>query len=251
MIPVKSIVVSQNGKVRQHNEDAVFVDDQSGLWLVADGMGGHACGEVASALAAESVSKSVAKGEGLGDAIKQAHLAIVEQAKSNTEQQGMGTTIVVAQSLKTGFKIAWVGDSRAYLFNGKPGTGKLRQISTDHTFVQDMVCREVLTAEEAINHPQGNLINRSLGMTEGRFKVDTIKVKPETLGYLLLCSDGVSDYISYQQLQTSFEQAKTLEDIADAISEAVLDTDAADNFSFVIIAFELNKLTKWRNRLFK
>ena len=246
MLPVKSLAVSQTGKIREHNEDAVFVDDQSGLWLVADGMGGHACGEVASALAAETVSSSMADGVGLSEAIELAHHSILEQSKLHTEQQGMGTTIVAAKSLKAGFDIAWVGDSRAYLFNGK-----LRQLSTDHTFVQDMVYREVLTADEAINHPQGNLINRSLGMTEGRFKVDSVKVKPEIMGYLLLCSDGVSDYISDQQLQFSFEQAQTLVEIAGAISDAVLKTEAADNFSFVIIAFQLNKLTKWRNKLFK
>ncbi len=247
---VKSLAVSQTGKVREHNEDAVFVDDKSGLWLVADGMGGHACGEVASALAAETVSRSMADGVGLSEAIELAHRSILEQSKLHPEQQGMGTTIVAAQLLRAGFKIVWVGDSRAYLFNGKPKTRKLGQISADHTFVQDMVYREVLTAEEAINHPQGNLINRSLGMTEGRFKVDSIKVKPETPGYLLLCSDGVSDYISDQQLQSSFEQAQSLEVISDAISDAVLKTEAADNFSFVLIEFHVDGLAKFRNKIF-
>lgn len=251
MLPVKSLAVSQTGKRREHNEDAVFVDEQSGLWLVADGMGGHACGEVASVLATEIVSTSTAKGTELGEAINHAHLSILEQAQTQPEQQGMGTTIVAAQSLKTGFKIAWVGDSRAYMFNGTPKTGKLRQITTDHTFVQDMVYREVLTTEEAVNHPRGNLINRSLGMVKGRFKVDSVKVYPETTGHLLLCSDGVSDYLSQQQIQTPFEQAKTLQEIADAISIAVLNTEAADNFSFILVAFEINGLTKWRNKLFK
>ena len=251
MVTISSIAVSQVGKIREHNEDAVLVGDNNGLWVLADGMGGHASGEVASQLAIDVVAEKVAQQPDLKQAIADAHQQILAQAESNPEQQGMGTTIVAACKNRHGFNIAWVGDSRAYLYEKCTRAPGLKQITTDHTFVQDMVYREVLTAEEAENHPQGNLINRSLGMTEGRFKVDEIQLRPKSTGYLLLCSDGVSDYISHEQLQVAFSQAEKLEEIAEAINGAVLETEAADNFSFIIVLFEPGKLSQWRNRLLK
>jgi protein phosphatase len=244
---IKSVAVSQIGKVREHNEDAILADEAKGLWIVADGMGGHACGEVASQLAIDVVADKASDGEKLVDAISSAHEAILEQAGNNPEQQGMGTTIVAAALSGTGFNIAWVGDSRAYLFNPEQDEVSFRQLSVDHSFVQDMVERQVLTAEEAIDHPQSNLINRSLGMA-GRFLgVDDITLYPKNSGILFLCSDGVTDYISSEQLESQFNNNESIEDISEGITEAVLNSEAADNFSYILISFEINKLTKIRN----
>ena len=240
---IKSISISQTGKVRDHNEDSLYIDDKLGLWLIADGMGGHACGEVASDLAIKTITEET-KQKPLNLAIKKAHHHILEQGQKKTKQKGMGTTIVAAQAIKTGFKIAWVGDSRAYLF-----AAELEQITIDHTFVQDLVRREVLTQEEAANHPQRNLIVRSLGMEQGTFYVEEITIKPKMSGYLLLCSDGVTDYLADDQLHALFKQSLSLKDMATQLAAAVLETDAGDNFSFVIIDFKLKWPTKWFNKL--
>lgn len=243
---IKSVAVSQVGKVREHNEDTVYVDNERGLWIVADGMGGHACGEVASQLAIEVVSNSVSEGAKLINTVSSAHQAILDQTKAQPEQKGMGTTLVAATGVNGGFNLAWVGDSRAYLFNEE---NNLKQITIDHSFVQDMVERKVLTAEEAIGHPQSNLISRSLGMLGRGFGVDEVNVYPKSSGLLFLCSDGVTDYLPYEQLQPLFKKPKPLQDIADSICNSILETEAADNFSFILISFEINGLAKWHNKL--
>jgi len=243
MLTVKSITVSHTGHVREHNEDALYADDHQGIWLVADGMGGHASGEVASQLAVKSIIEAINEGQPLTEAIKQSHLAILNQAEQKPEQKGMGTTIVAAQQLKTSFKIAWVGDSRAYLINNQ-----LQQITTDHSFVQDMVFREILTSEEAEKHPQKNLINRSLGMEGRPCKVDYKTIYPTASGALLLVTDGVSDFLSHEQIQSLFKPAQSQAETSQQLTQAILKTEAADNFSFVIIDFKLGWREKWQNK---
>ena len=251
MVTVSSVSISQVGKIREHNEDAIFTDDGNGLWIVADGMGGHACGEVASQLAITTLVKQLKQKTSLSVAIEHAHQTILKQEENHPEQQGMGTTLVAAQLTSTGFNIGWAGDSRAYCFNGVGKHNQLKQITMDHSFVQDMVFREVLTPEEASVHPKNNLINRSLGMTDKKFKADIIQLKPVKKGCLLLCSDGVSDYISHTELEAIFKATDILTDKADAITKAVLNTEAADNFSFVLLEFEVGGLAKLRNKIFK
>lgn len=241
---IHTIAVSQVGKVREHNEDALFFNESAGLWLVADGMGGHASGEVASELAIKTVSSCLQTGENIKLAIESAHKEILHQGQLNPEQKGMGTTIVAAQLKQYGFNIGWVGDSRAYCYDKK-----LTQLTTDHTFVQDMVYREVFTPEEAEIHVQRNLINRSLGMENGLLKVDACIFKPKKSGYLLLCSDGVSDYANRETLQSVFKQHSDIKNLADAITTQVLSTEAGDNFSFILVEFTVSLLRKWRNRL--
>ncbi|MGX5174005.1 PP2C family protein-serine/threonine phosphatase [Aliikangiella sp. IMCC44653] len=243
---IKTISVTHIGKVRDHNEDAVLCDNQSGLWIVADGMGGHASGEVASSLAIETVKNKLQAGADLKESIKTAHSEILSQGENNPEQKGMGTTIVAAHLKKDGFKIGWVGDSRAYIF-GK----KLEQLTFDHSFVQDMVFREVLTPEEAEVHPKRNLINRSLGIVNATLKVDTIDFKPKSSGVLFLCSDGVSDYVDSRALSEVFLESKSLEQLKNNISRSVMDTEAGDNFSFILIEFKVSKRLFIKNNLFR
>jgi serine/threonine protein phosphatase PrpC len=240
---IKSIAVSEIGKVREHNEDALYSNDAQGLWTVADGMGGHASGEIASKLAIDTVTKQVNSGDDIAQAIMQAHQAILNQANDNPDQKGMGTTLVSVLKQKAGFNIAWVGDSRAYYYDGK-----LQQLTSDHTFVQDMVYREVLTPEEADTHHKRNLINRSLGMGKGRFKVDSFLFKPKRSGFLLICSDGVSDYIDRKSLEKIFEQSAVINNISESISSAVMASIAGDNFSYILVEFTVGFMRQWRNR---
>jgi serine/threonine protein phosphatase PrpC len=242
---VRSVSVSEVGHVRDHNEDTLHADDTQGLWLVADGMGGQAAGEVASRIAIDTVVSRAGQGESLDPAIKAAHQAIHASTVDNPDRNGMGTTMVAARRTGLAFELAWVGDSRIYNYDAQDG---LVQLSLDHSFVQDMICRGVLTEEEALAHPQKNLIHQSLGM-RGEVRVDVLDWRPVKPGTLLLCSDGVSDMLTLQQLQDVLSEAGELPDIADRLRAAVLATTAEDNASFVMISYAPSPLGAVANRL--
>ncbi len=222
--------LSHMGKVRSNNEDYILSDDELGLWVVADGMGGHACGEVASELACQTIQAAVSADRALDTAVIDAHEAILKQAGQQPHQKGMGATVVAAQQIGPGFNIAWVGDSRAYYFDQQ-----LHQLTQDHTFVQDMVYRGALTPEEARSHHQRHLVNRSLGMESGLFRVEQLNYKPMMSGFLFLCSDGVNDYVSHHVLDNVFKEAEDIEQVTALLSESVLKSRAGDNFSFVVV----------------
>jgi len=240
--------LTHTGKVRASNEDALWVDKPSGLFLVADGMGGHACGEVASHLAVDTISATVAAGCSLSAAIQVAHGAILAAGTANPEQQGMGTTIVAARQTTLGFELAWVGDSRIYHY----GRERLTQLSVDHSFVQDMVLRGVLTQEQARNHPDNCLLRQALGKPDlNQVKVDSIKWRAVEPGILLLCSDGLSDKLSHDKVERVFiNNTQTapvtnnvhehLQRLSEALQTEVLETSADDNFTWVLLAYEPN-----------
>lgn len=230
-----SIALSHPGHVRERNEDAILADDKNGLWLVADGMGGHAGGDVASGLACSSVSELVSQGCSLVDAIEQTHQRILQKGRDDSSLAGMGTTLVAAQQQGKNCILAWVGDSRIYLWRA----GVLSQLSIDHSFVQDLIFRGVLTKEEAQTHPQKNLVNQALGQANlKRLKIDSQVVKLKSGDQLLLCSDGLHDMLTDEQLAQCFIETTTLIQRQERLLQAVLTTDARDNVSFVLVAVD-------------
>lgn len=236
MLQTNSYSLTHCGNVREHNEDALYSNNDTGIWLLADGMGGHASGEVASHLAVTLVSEALHNKTNIKQAINTAHLHIINEGENNPSQHGMGTTLVAVQRKKGVFNVSWVGDSRVYHFDNK-----LRQLTTDHTFVQDMVYRDVLSSEEAENHPQRNLLVQSLGMLKGHFNVDSLTFRPKaSSGVLLLCSDGVSDYLSKTDIELLISTNQKPELLSEAIKEAVLVTEAGDNLSVVVVAYKLS-----------
>ena len=240
---VTSFSTSHTGKVRTRNEDAVSADDK-GLWFVADGMGGHACGDLASQIAKQTIVLGMENKTSLQTAIELAHANILKEGQQDETKKGMGTTIVAASAEGNKFRIAWVGDSRAYAFQKN-----LEQLTLDHTFVQDMVFREVLTKSEAANHPQNNLLNRSLGMLGKKLTVEQLLFRPTQNGYVLLCSDGISDYLTDEQISACFLNAENEQAVAETLKKTVLETEAGDNFSFVIIHYKLPFFAKGLNKL--
>ena len=139
---------SHVGLRRELNEDTYYSDSELGLWLVADGMGGHEFGEVASALARDAVVREVRAGKSLTDAIRSADEDIIRQSKRRADSLPMGTTMVALRVNDNRFELGWVGDSRAYLWNGQ-----LRQLSSDHSYVQELIDQGAITAEQARTHP--------------------------------------------------------------------------------------------------
>ena len=159
--PVSVVFAAQSvaGQVRTHNEDALVCRPDLGLWALADGMGGHERGEVASALALEELVGAVQQGEELLAAVHAAHLAITAAAQPVAGEAGMGSTLVAVRLNGDEFELAWVGDSRAY----RIGSEHIEQLSHDHSWVQVMVDAGRMSAEEAREHPRRNVILQCLG----------------------------------------------------------------------------------------
>ncbi len=223
---------SHVGRRRQHNEDTYLADASLGLWLVADGMGGHAHGEVASAMARDVIHASVSTGNALDIAIREAADTITRQGRRNNEQNlPMGTTVVAVRVNGESFEAAWVGDSRIYLWqNG------LTQISRDHSYVQHLVQSGALTATEARRHPQRNVVTQALGVTElDALDIATVQQPWPQAAQLLLCSDGLTEEVDDAEIAALFERGFTPQETADHLIHAALRAGGSDNITVVVL----------------
>ena len=192
------------GVVRSGNEDSFLLDCSRGLFIVADGMGGHAAGEVASEMAVRITSRAIGSLRGMSDeeasdrmrtAIRTANDAIFERTLSEHDQQGMGTTATVLVLLEGRYLIGQVGDSRAYLFRD----GRFLQLTKDHSYVQEQVDAGLLTPDQARRHPHRSIITRCVGESEE--VVPDIYVGPLEQGdILLLASDGLTGMLEDEEL---------------------------------------------------
>lgn len=197
-------MLSDIGNLRTVNEDYVdyFEDENLKLYLIADGMGGHNAGEVASKLAIESTinfiklrSDITNVEELLVEAIKFANKKIYEMAEKNNMLKGMGTTITACLIKGCNMITANVGDSSCFIID-KNGIIK---ITKDHSYVQELLDRGTITAEQAVNHPNKNIITRALG-TDLTVKVDTFKVDITSINKVVMCTDGLSNSISQNEI---------------------------------------------------
>jgi protein phosphatase len=199
------------GMKRTHNEDSFSIMEESGLYIVADGMGGHASGEVASRMAVECLREffentamdpertwpyKMDRSKGYEEnrlitGIKLANLRIYESAQRDPRQRGMGTTIAALFAVEDGVYAAHVGDSRIYRFRD----GLIEQVTEDHSLLNDYIKMKRLTPEEIANFPHKNVIVRALGMKD-TVKVDTRHETPKAKDIYLICSDGLSGPVS-------------------------------------------------------
>lgn len=183
------------GMLREVNQDAVFLTTD--VFVVADGMGGHAAGDIASALAVASIADMIrmAGVDDLVDAVKAANKSIMKRAESEPELKGMGTTVVALASFIEAdvqhLALVNVGDSRAYRFSGD----ELSQLTDDHSLVADLVRDGMLRADQAEHHPQKNILTRALGI-EHDVRVDSWVYQPVPGDRYLLCSDGLFNEVS-------------------------------------------------------
>ena len=192
------------GCLRDHNEDSLVVTPP--LFAVADGMGGHAAGEVASEIAVRVLSELAPEhpdGEALGRAIEEANRAVIQAAREGRGRQGMGTTMTAAMLEGERLVIAQVGDSRAYLLH----QGKLQQLTRDHSLMADMIEAGQLTPEEARTHPQRSVITRALG-SDAHLHPDIYEINVETGDRLLICSDGLSGMIFDDQIENTLRRVQ-------------------------------------------
>ena len=220
------------GNVREHNEDSFLAEPSLGLWLVADGMGGHACGEVASDIASRTIGEAVSDGNDLTDAIQKSHEAILDAVENGIGKKGMGTTVIALQIQNTEYQVAWVGDSRAYLWDGV----ELKQISKDQSLVQMLVDTGKITEEEAMFHPQKNIIYQNLGAGDiGELNIGLSKGRLKRGQKILLCSDGLSDEITRDEIKEVVAAGGSDQQIADNLVKRVLETEAHDNITVILV----------------
>jgi len=224
------------GLRRKINEDAVLVRTPRGLWAVADGMGGHEAGEVASAMVTEALSR-VHPVEHLDTFVAEAvaalgevNNALIELARTDTGGRTIGSTIVGLAIRNREYRCFWAGDSRAYRLRG----GQITQLSRDHSLVQDLVAAGMLGAEEALHHPQANVITRAVGVSEG-LKIDTAGGDARPGDLFLLASDGLTRVVADDELAAELTKHPPSE-AADRLIATVLARGAPDNVSLIIVS---------------
>lgn len=220
---IRSCAISDVGRKRQKNEDSYLINDELNLFIVADGMGGHAGGEYASRIAITTIEEMFAgnKAEKLSgeeiikNAIENAGLKIVAKAEEDRSLKGMGTTVVCLHIDSKKAILGHVGDSRAYLFRD----GALEQLTEDHSLVNEQVKSGLITAEEAKTHQFKNIITRSVGVTP-EVEVDVITRKLKAGDAYLMCSDGLSNLVDIREMEKELRErepvlaAKQMVDLA-------------------------------------
>jgi len=221
------------GKVRPHNEDSYLVDAEIGFSVLADGMGGHDGGEIASQIVVTHINADIHDGQLMVDAMINAHGAVLDAARKGEGRVGMGSTAVAIKMDDERFEIAWVGDSRAYCWDGV----QLIQITKDHSLVQQMVDEGSITAEEASIHPQRNYITQSLGMPESqKLTVGQIKGRIYNSYQFLLCSDGLSDEVTHSEISGILGLDLTEQQKTDLLIKKAVDNGGSDNITVVLFS---------------
>jgi protein phosphatase len=230
---------TDTGLVRQTNQDAVYVDDN--LAVIADGMGGHAAGEVAAAMAIDAVRQGYQENpsvEGLVESIQYANRVVVADAQENAEHFGMGTT-VIAVGLTRDLEgrasptMLHVGDSRAYQLRD----GALRQLSDDHSVAEEWVRMGRLTPEEAAVHPRRHQLTRGVGV-EDTIAIDVSSIVAVAGDRLLLCSDGLSNELDADTLASLASAPNGLEMAVEQLVTAARAAGGHDNISVILLEFD-------------
>lgn len=231
---IESVSRTHVGLRRKVNEDSLLVRDDCRLWVVADGMGGHEAGDVASGKVAEALGllPPAADIDTLVDdaiqTLKQVNHQLIDLAGGQDSQRSIGTTVVGLAVGDSGFRCFWAGDSRAYRLRD----GQLVQLTRDHSMVQDLVDAGMLRPDEAADHPNSNIITRAVGVAPD-LRVDTVSGDVRPGDQFLLASDGLTRMVDDQELAAELA-SKPPETAADNLIETVLSRGAPDNVTLVI-----------------
>lgn len=230
---------THKGLVREKNEDCFFIDDQSyKLFIVADGMGGHKAGEIASHEAVEIIKKEMLLSEiettieeTMRQSFEKANTKIFNMASESTDMEGMGTTLTVMYVNDGLLHFAHIGDSRAYFV----GESALEQITTDHTLVEQLILNGTLSREEAAKHPNRNVITKAVGVDK-TLSIDYY-VKNNEKQRILLCSDGLTDSLNDEEIFEVISNNATASEAVNALVEQSNQKGGHDNITVVLIDF--------------
>ncbi len=240
---LKTFSITDIGRKRKVNQDFVysserFVGPLPNLFLVADGMGGHNAGDYASRLAVETI---VERSSGsletnplrvLDEAVQSANGLVRQRAQEAPELQGMGTTVVAAVIDGRELYVANVGDSRLYIVN----SGEIRQITKDHSWVEEMVRRGGIGKAEARNHPDKNIITRAVGAEE-TVRIDFFQVLLQEGDVILMCTDGLTNMLEDEEIRMTLDGARDIVEKAQGLVRAANERGGRDNISVVLIEF--------------
>ena len=220
---------------RKVNEDSHAVRTDRGLWAVADGMGGHEAGDVASSKISEALLRlPIVYGldnlvEAAVEALERVNAELIALASSTDVKRAIGSTVVGLAITGGQYRCFWAGDSRAYLVRN----GEITQLSRDHSMVQDLVDAGMLDAAEAEHHPNANIITRAVGVSE-QLRVDIVKGEARPGDQFLLASDGLTRLVSDEEL-AAILTARPPEAAADLLIQMTLDRGAPDNVTAIIV----------------
>jgi protein phosphatase len=245
---IRNSALSDLGRSRRVNEDYYFLDPDGEFFLVADGMGGHGNGEIASRVAVQAMARYLAdnsvaarpwsstadrmkrNAERLRQAVRAANLAVLGEVDKNGALAGMGATLVSFLADRDKALIAHVGDSRAYRLR----SGELEQLTEDHTWVHEQVSAGLLSEEDARNHPFRSVVTRAVGGTEEvEVDVDVVELQPGDR--LLLCSDGLNAVLADDEIAGHLLREQPLDDLVRQLVDAANDGGGPDNITVVVL----------------
>lgn len=232
------------GKVRDHNEDAFFVSENGSFFLVSDGMGGLAAGELASKITRDTVSELLTQQLEATDSVEKTIRAAFEKANTEVRKamsdmaaaKGMGCTCVVLVFKENDFFVGYVGDSRIYLFRNS----QLKQLTRDHSYVEELFMRGLITAEEKKDHPYKSSITRYVGHAE-KIEVDISSGPVANDDIFILCSDGLTGEVEDEQIQVICEQGLAMEESVGKLVNQALENGGRDNITVVSVKVEKKK----------
>jgi len=243
------------GCVRKHNEDNFLMEPDLGLFVVADGLGGHAAGEVASQIVVEKVGQFITHtverdrtwpveydtalpydGNRLKAALLLADQSILNDIRTNPERESMGSTVVACLVNADTITLVHVGDSRAYLLN----PDGIQQVTRDHSWVAEQVANGILTPDEARRHPFRNVITQALG-NGGELDISVREIQVKELDRILLCSDGLSGMVQDEEIWEIVQNAPDMEEAAGRLIAKAMGNGGEDNITVVIVAFDPDK----------
>ncbi len=227
--------LSDKGNRRSLNEDNFFINEEIKFLMVADGMGGHAAGEVASQTAVSSAANfdfdlldPLASLSQLTFKINQ---EIINKSQQNPDYMGMGTTFAAVIIKHNKLYYVNLGDSRIYLYNRKEEN--LKKISKDHSLVADLLRQGKITEEEAFDHPKKNIVTQALGLDD-ELDLDTGQLEISKADYILLCTDGLTDMIRKSEIEAVFKKYQESEKIAEELLAEALASGGLDNITLIV-----------------
>ena len=242
---IKSIPLSWNshgitnvGKVRDHNEDAMLDRADIGLWVVADGMGGHAAGDVASQMIVDALNEIHGDNtldrciDEIEDQLTQVNENLIFLAQGGKKRKMIGSTVVLMLAYESYCIYIWAGDSRMYRLRNK----QLRQITTDHSQVEQYVEQKLISREEALWHPHGNMITRAVGATNTLF-LDMDIQEMQSKDRYMLCSDGLTKHVYDLEFEDMLKKGNA-ESVCTDLIDMALSRGGEDNVTAIIIDIE-------------
>ncbi|HBQ28680.1 protein phosphatase [Peptococcaceae bacterium SCADC1_2_3] len=232
---------TETGLVRKQNEDNFCICPDIGLFAIADGMGGHQAGEIASRLATQKLADFIRtylefysdQETLLTKGMQEINHQIYLISQQNKRYQGMGTTLTAALIQNNHLYLAHIGDSRLYLLR----QGQIKQLTEDHTVVQNLVANSTITADQARTHPKRHILTRALGI-DSSVKAEISKITLRTQDKILLCTDGLTNYVTPEEIHHLVNNAAEVKQAVHNLTEMALERGGADNITVILVAVD-------------